>query len=187
MGGAQSTQGRAIPALFDATTNATPRIYVLSPNATHSNYFTGMGSEIDQTREAALLADPSLPEPLTTRTATNAAAARAYDLWNQGQIRFPQGGYGIGSGRNFCDRVGVVSVRSLDVNPQDGFTDSPPFMATDAFTLQPAIPEEVMVPLIKLYTIAFWKASLEHDRRYMGYLTPGYADRNDLQAIVEIE
>jgi hypothetical protein len=96
-------------------------------------------------------------------------------------------GFGTGSGRNFCDRVGVDSIRSLDTNPQDGFTDSPPFMATDAFTLQPAIPEEVMVPMIHLYTVAFWKAFLESDRRYMRYLTPGYANRNGLPAIVEIE
>ena len=146
-----------------------------------------MGSEIDQTREAALLANPSIPEPLTTRTATNAAAARAYDLWNQGEIVFPALGFGAGSGRNFCNRVGVISVRSLDTNPEDGFTDSPPFMATDAFTLQPAIPEEIMVPLIKNYTVAFWKKYLEGDGRYMRYLTPGYATRHGLQAVVEIE
>ena len=39
-----------------------------------------------------------------------------------------------------------------------------------------------MVPLIKLYTIAFWKKYLEGDGRYMRYLTPGYANRNDLEA-----
>lgn len=187
MGGNQNRNGLNVPTLFDATEDATPRIYVLNPNATHFNYLTSLGLEIQQTREAALIADPSLPEPLTTRTATNAAAARAYDLWNQGEILFPAVGFGGGGGRNICDRVGVNSIRSLDTNPQDGFTDSPPFMATDAFTLQPAIPEEVMVPLIKLYTIAFWKASLEHDRRYMPYLTPGYTERSELQAIVEIE
>ena len=70
---------------------------------------------------------------------------------------------------------------------EDGFTDSPPFMATDAFTLQPAIPEEIMVPLIKNYTIAFWKKFLEGDGRYMRYLTPGYANRNGLEAVVKIE
>ena len=146
-----------------------------------------MGSEINQTREAALWADPTLPEPLTVRTATNAAAARAYDLWNQGEILFPALGFGAGSGRNFCNRVGVNSVHSLDTDG-DGFTDSPPFMAggIDPYTLQPAIPEEIMVPLIKNYTIAFWKKYLEHDGRYMRYLAPGYANRNDL-AIVRIE
>jgi dienelactone hydrolase len=187
MGGTQSISSPLAPILFDATVDATPRIYVQSPNATHLNYQTGVGSQIDQTREAALLADPDMPEPLTVRTATNAAAARAYDLWNQGEILFPALGFGNGGGRNFCNRVGVNSVRSLDTNPQDGFTDSPPFMATDAFTLQPAIPEEVMVPLIKLYTIAFWKTFLADDHRYIGYLTPGYAQRNDLEAVVDIE
>src|SRR5262249_4152443 len=107
MGGLQSAAGLALPTLFEATALAKPRIYVLTPNATHRNYLTSLGPEIDQTREAALLLDPTLPEPLTTRTATNAAAARAYDLWN------PSLGPGDGSGRNFCDRVGVNSVRSL--------------------------------------------------------------------------
>ena len=94
-------------------------------------------------------------------------------------------GPGTGSGRNMCDRVGVNSVRSLDID-QDGFTDSPPFIATDAFVLQPAIRAEVMVPMIKLYTVAFWKSFLEGDERYERYLTPGYAKRNELKAVVFI-
>src|SRR5262249_25681426 len=72
MGGRQGIGGLRVPPLFEATALAMPRIYVLTPNATHLNYSTSMASEIDQTREAALLADPTLPEPLTTRTATNA-------------------------------------------------------------------------------------------------------------------
>src|SRR5215207_3384787 len=143
--------------------------------------------EIDQAREAALLADPTLPEPLTYRTATNAAAARAYDLWNMGEITFPTLGYGAGSGRNMCTRVGVTSVRSLDLSPQDGFTDSPPFMASDAYTVQPTIAAEIMVPLINHYTIAFWKRFLVGDGRYLSYLTPAYAKRRDFAAIVNIE
>jgi hypothetical protein len=182
MGGTQHRTGLAIPALFDATV-AAQRYYVLSPNATHFNYITGMGPETQQTREAALRADPTLPEPLTTLSATNAAAARAYELWNFGEILFPVLGHGTGSGRNFCTRVGVDSIRSFDAD-QDGFTDSPPFMASDNFTLQPAIPEEIMVPLIKLYTVAFWKSFLDGDRRYRSYLTPGYANRNNLEAMV---
>ena len=86
-----------------------------------------------------------------------------------------------------CTRVGVTSVRSLDTNPEDGFTDSPPFTASDAYTLQPAIPAETMVPLITHYTIAFWKKFLEGDGRYMSYLTPGYAKRAGLEAVVRIE
>jgi hypothetical protein len=62
-------------------------------------------------------------------------------LWNSGEIQFPASGFGRGGGRNFCNRVGINSVRSLDANPPDGFTDSPPFMASDIFTLKPAIPE----------------------------------------------
>jgi predicted dienelactone hydrolase len=186
MGGTQSRFGLAVPDLIEATVVAPQSIYVLTPNATHLSYLTSMASEIDQTREAALLADPTLPEPLTTRTATNAAAARAYDLWNQGAILFPALGLGAGSGRNFCDRVGVNSVRSLDQDG-DGFTDSPPLMVDDPLLLAPAIPEEVMSPMVKHYTVSFWKAFLEGDRRYMGYLTPGYAQRNELPALVTIE
>jgi hypothetical protein len=187
IGGLQNKFGLAVSDLFEATVNASPRIHVLIPNATHDSYQTDAGSEIDQTREAALLADPTLPEPLTTLTATNAAAARAYFLWNQGEILFPGLGPGAGSGRNYCDRVGVDSVHSLDLNG-DGFTDSPPLMLNDPLLPRgPAIREEVMVPLIKLYTVAFWKAFLQGERRYMSYLTPGYANRNDLEAFVTIE
>jgi hypothetical protein len=187
MGGLQHRNGIAIPNLFQSTVLAMPRIYVLTPNAAHFNYLTSMGSEIDQTREQALLDDPTLPEPLITRTATNAAAARAFDLWHQGEILFPVLGPGAGGGRNFCDRVGVNSILSLDADG-DGFTDSPPLMLDDPLLpLGPAIREEVMVPLIKLYTVSFWKAFLEGDRRYMAYLTPGYATRSELQAVVTIE
>ena len=184
MGGSQSHYGLAVPALFDATVQALPRIYVLNPSATHLSYVTGMCEEIDQTREAALVADPALPEPLTTRVATNPSAARAYDLWNMGQILFALLGPGAGSGRNFCDRVGVNSTRSLDASPQDGFTDSPPFLPTDAVTLNPVIPAEILAPQIKLHTVAFWKTFLEGDHRYMRYLTPGYARSQRLQAVI---
>jgi len=161
-----------------------PRIYVLNPSATHFSYVTGMCAESDQTREAALLADPTLPEPLTNRIATNPAAARAYDLWSMGQILFAIVGSGAGSGRNFCTRVGVNSIRSLDAIPRDGFTDSPPFMSIDVFTPNPVIPEETLVPQIKLHTIAFWKTFLQGDHRYMRYLTAGYARSHHLQAVV---
>src|SRR5262249_16166286 len=77
MGGAQSQGGFGVPDLFNATDLATPRIYVLTPSATHFNYLTGMGAEINQTREQAFLSNPYIPDPLTTRTASNAAAARA--------------------------------------------------------------------------------------------------------------
>jgi predicted dienelactone hydrolase len=184
MGGSQSHYGLAIPALFAQTVLAQPRIYVLNPSATHLSYVTGMCAEIDQTREAALVADPALPEPLTTRIATNPAAARAYDLWNMGQILFGLLGPGAGSGRNFCNRVGVDSIRSLDANPQDGFTDAPPFLPTDAVTLDPVIPAEILVPQIELHTVAFWKTFLEGDHRYMRYLTPGYARSHRLEAVV---
>jgi dienelactone hydrolase len=184
MSGSQSQFGLAIPALFAETVQAQPRIYVLNPSATHLSYWTGMCEEIDQTREAALVADPVLPEPLTTRIATNPTAARAFDLWNMAQILFALLGPGAGSGRNFCDRVGVDSTRSLDAMPQDGFTDSPPFLSTDAVTLNPVIPNEILVPQITLHTVAFWKTFLEGDHRYMRYLTPGYAQSHHLEALV---
>jgi dienelactone hydrolase len=184
MGGSQSQFGAAIPALFAETVQSQPRIYVLHPSATHLSYVTGMCEEIDQTREAALVADPVLPEPLTTRIATNPAAARAFDAWNMGQTLFALLGPGAGSGRNFCNRVGVDSIRSLDANPQDGFTDSPPFLPTDAVTPNPVIRDEILVPQIKLYTVAFWKTFLDGDHRYTRYLTPGYAQSHNLEAIV---
>jgi len=184
MGGLQSQFGLAVPDLFAATVGALPRLYVLNPSATHLSYVTGMCAEIDQTREAALASDPALPEPLTTRIATNPAAARAFDLWNMGQILFALLGPGAGSGRNFCARVGVDSIRSLDVIPHDGFTDSPPFLSTDLFTANPVIPDETLGPQIRLHTVAFWKTFLQGDRRYMRYLTAGYAQRHHLQAVV---
>jgi len=55
MGGLQGIGGLRIPPLFDATILAMPRIYVVSPNATHLSHVTGVGPEIDQTREQALL------------------------------------------------------------------------------------------------------------------------------------
>ncbi len=158
-----------------------------TPNAVHFNFNTKLCALIQETREAALTANPGLAEPLTTLTATNAAAAAAYGQWNMGEIQFPTLGYGVGGGRNICTRVGVVSIRSLDVSPVDGLTDSQPLMATDAFTLAPAVPGEIMVPLVKLYTIAFFKTFLEDDHRYMRFLTPGYANVNGLPTIVDIE
>ena len=101
-----------------------------------------------------------------------------------GQILFAILGSGAGSGRNFCTRVGVNSIRSLDAIPRDGFTDSPPFMSIDVFTPNPVIPEETLVPQIKLHTIAFWKTFLQGDHRYMRYLTAGYARSHHLQAVV---
>src|SRR5262249_9599529 len=56
MGGLQDRNGLGLPTLFGPTTLAMPRIYVLTPHATHFSYLTSMCSEIDQTREAALLA-----------------------------------------------------------------------------------------------------------------------------------
>ena len=123
---------------------------------------------------------------LTHPIAGNAAALNAYNNWRFGETQFPTFGPGFGSARNVCNRIGVDSVRSLDTNPEDGFTDQPPFMPSDAFTLAPAIPAELMVPVIKLYTVAFWKTFLEGDRRYMRYLTPGYTNVHTLPAEVTI-
>ena len=61
---------------------------------------------------------------------------------------------------------------------------SAPFLSTDAVTLNPVIPDEILVPQIKLHTVAFWKTFLEGDHRYMRYLTPGYARSHALQAVV---
>ena len=150
MGGTQSAISETIPSLFDTTVLATPRIYVTNPRAVHISYQTGICSRIDETREAALMANPAQPEPLDNLTtlpsglracspALSAAAAAACLAWNMGEITSPTSP-GFGGGRNFCTRVGVNSIASLDSNPADGFTDSPPFTATDAFTFKSRFP-----------------------------------------------
>jgi acetyl esterase/lipase len=184
MGGLQNRNGLAVPALFETTAASTARIYVQTPRAGHFSYNTGMPDEVDQAREQALLAFPNIPEPLTTLTPTNAAAARAYEIWNWHQILYPQLGPGVGGGRNLCDRVGINSVRPLDVN-FDGLTDSPPFMPIDPpYLVEPLIRAEEMIPMVKLYTVAFWKVRLAGDHRYQRYLAPGYAQSNNLEANV---
>ncbi len=132
-----------------------------------------------------------------------AAALRACNNWNMGETVFSlpgSGAFGFGGGRNVCNRVGVNSSRLLDTHPGDGFTDSflggdplkplyqpidPPFVSNESLE-EPVMPGEVQVPMIKLYTVAFFKKFLADDGRYMRYLTPGYANTQDLQAVVEI-
>lgn len=177
----------ALTALFASTVTATPRIQVLTPDAVHFNFNTGLCDLIDQTREQALLANPTLPEPLTTLTASNGPAAAAYMNWNMGQTQFPNNGAGFGGGRNVCHEVGVDSVRSLDVSPVDGETDSPPLLPVDPPYTPLAPPaQSVMGRLVTHYTIAFWKTFLEKDHRYMRYLTPGYANVNGFRTQVTI-
>jgi len=184
MGGLQSRTGREIPSLFGASTFATRRLYIQTPRAAHLSYVTSLQDEVDQAREQALLADPTMPEPLTTLTPTNAAAARAFMIWNWGQINFPMFGSGFGGGRNLCDRVGLNSIRPLDLDG-DGFTDSPPFLLDDPpYMPERPIPAEAMIPMVKLYTVAFWKTHLAGDHRYHRYLTPGYAQSHNLEATV---
>ena len=186
MGGTQFSSGLAVPEIFAATEASKPRVYVRIPDAVHMGFQTGMCGQIQEVREAALVADPGLAEPLTTLSPTNPAASTAYSQWNMGQTQFAISGAGFGGGRNICNRVGVNSVRSLD-SDNDGFTDSPPFLASDAFTFAPAVAGETMVSLVKLYTIAFFKTFLEGDQRYMRFLTPGYANVNGLPTIVSIK
>ena len=196
MTGTQSAISQTIPTLFDATVFATPRIHVTNPDAVHISYQTGICSRIDETREAALAANPAQPEPLTNLTtlpsglrvcnaALSPAAAAACLAWNMGEITSPTSP-GFGGGRNFCTRVGVNSIASLDRNPADGVTDSPPFTPTDAFTFQVPIPGDAMVATIKLYTVSFWKKFLALEGQYMRYLTPGYARVHRLPANVRI-
>jgi hypothetical protein len=61
---------------------------------------------------------------------------------------------------------------------------APPFVSTDAFTLQPVIPNGILVRQIKLHTVAFWKTFLEGDHRYRRYLTARYARTHHLRALV---
>jgi hypothetical protein len=196
MGGTQSAASQTIPTLFNATVFATPRMYVENPDAVHISYQTGICARIDETREAALVANPAQPEPLTNlitlpsglracNASLSPAAAAACLAWNMGEITSPTSP-GFGGGRNFCTQVGVNSKASLDTNPADGVTDSPPFMATDAFTFKTPLPGDVIVPTITLYTVSFWKKFLAGDGHYMPYLTPGYAHVHRLPAAVQV-
>jgi hypothetical protein len=141
---------------------------------------------------------PAGPPPLV-----GAAAIHACTFWNQGELMaFNLGfiqGFAFGGGRNICNRIGVDSDQSLDTHPEDEFTDAflggdpliPLFEGNDQFNsneLTPELPltEEVIVPMVKLYTVAFFKKYLEDDGRYMRYLTPGYANVHNLEAIVMI-
>ena len=199
-----------VPELFDTTVLATPRIHVVNPEALHISYETNVCPAIDELREAALLVDPLQPEPLTNmitnpvtglracNPAMGPAAFRACTFWNNGETAFPVNGPGFGGGRNFCNRVGADSIRSLDVNPIDGFTDDfvpgtdiRLFQGNDQWnsngsTSGTPLPGETLVPLVKLYTVAFFKKFLAGDGRYMRYLTPGYAKTRNLEAVVEI-
>jgi len=170
-----------------AATTAVRRIVVYDPGALHRSYDTGLCLQIDETREAALLANPTLPDPLTHLITGNAAAEAAYTGWNFAMLQYAALGSGVGGGRNFCNRVGVDSaVLPLDAD-DDGYTDSPPYLGIDPpYVLAEAPAAEVTTPLIKLYSVAFWKTFLAGDRRYMPYLTPGYASANRLHSIVTV-
>ncbi|HVJ82119.1 MAG TPA: hypothetical protein VNC50_13705 [Planctomycetia bacterium] len=173
MGGLMHAAGVAIPEWYAATTSAPDRIYVQIPDAAHFGFVTGILGELEQVREQALLANPSIPEPLTTPNSSNASAARAYELWNWVEFIPPATAPNFGSGRNLADRIGVRSVRSLD-RDGDGFTDSPPFRRVDPpYLPQAAIQWDAMIPLIQRYTVSFWKSRLAGDRRYERFLGPG--------------
>ena len=214
IGGTRISNGTVtIPEVFDATVLATPRIRVVIPEAIHFNFQTDLCQAIEETREAALLVN-DVVEPLTNMvtnanglrtcpTTTGAAANQACTFWNQGELVVPLLGaasFGFGGGRNICNRVGVSpsSRKPLDLDPVDGFTDPlvpgtdiPLFVGNDVFVAnesmtEPPPPAEIAVPLIKLYTVAFFEKFLAGDGRYMRYLTPGYANVHGLDATVEI-
>jgi hypothetical protein len=191
MGGSQFANAAFAPQLFAATTGAAPRLYVKNLGAVHVSHLTGLCGLIQDAREAALALDPTIPEPLTTLSASNLGARDAYGQWNAGELALPIAGLGFGGGRNICNHVGVSSNRPLDQD-SDGFTDSPPFYTgvspfVDPTTVGPAPIAEVTAPLVELYTVAFWKTFLQGDRRYMTYLSPGYAQAQGLPVIVDIE
>src|SRR5690606_31436310 len=124
----------------------------------------------------------------------------ACTFWNQGEnvvpLLPPNQAFAFGGGRNVCTRAGVDSSESLDVDPMDYLTDDfvpgtdiRLFEGNDRFNYagnnpeqDPApIPSEVMVPMVKLYTVAFFQKFLAGEGRYMSYLTPGYAKRHNLE------
>lgn len=228
MGGTRMENGTVIgPELFDTTVLATPRIYVTNPEAIHFNYQTDLCASIEETREAALETDDSLRDPVTdellqepltnmiphpsipnlnTCKVMGAAGHYACTFWNRGEtiapLLPPNQAFAFGGGRNICDRIGVDSSESLDVDPVDGLTDdfvpghpgTRLFEANDRFNYagqdpegDPApIPMEEMVPMVQIYTVAFFKKFLADDWRYAWYLTPLYARIHDLSAEIEI-
>jgi dienelactone hydrolase len=174
MNGNQMTDALAGPtgqqALLDRTVNASPRIHVFSDGAIHFGYVTNLCPTIDEARDQAL---PFVDqEPLETNITTNAAASYAYAQWHIGQTQI----IGFGGGRNVCTRVGIDSGLDDDL---DGLTDSPPFQpgGVDPKVLFPALPSEVLVPVITHYTVAFLKVYLEGDESYLPALAPGQAKR----------
>ncbi len=152
-----------------------------------------------------MIPNPANPNLRICNPAMGAAGNQACTFWNQGEVVVPllppTQAFGFGGGRNVCTRIGADSGESLDVDPVDGLTDDfvpgtdiRLFEANDRFNYagqnsdgDPSpIPSEEFVPMVKLYTVAFFKKFLAGDGRYMRFLTPGYADRNDLQATVTI-
>jgi len=186
-GGSQFVSGVLAPDLFAATTEARPRVYVHTPGALHVNNSTGLCDLIEAAREEALLGDPEIPEPLTTLLSGNPEAALAYNLWNTDSTLYLIG-VGFGGGRNVCDQVGLGPARSLDVAPEDGLTDSPPFMSpSPPYTLALAPSAQETGPSVIFYGVAFWQAFLADDARYRRYFAPGYAIAHDLPTVVHRE
>ena len=196
MGGTQSAASQPIPALFDATVLATPRIHVTNPHAVHISYQTEICPRIDETRETAWLANPSQPEPLTDlvllpsglracNPSLGTAAAAACLAWNMGEITSPTT-TGFRRRPQFL-REGRRQFRRLARHEPRRWVYGLSTVRSDR-CLYVTGPDsgEVMVSTIKHYTVAFWKKFLGGDGHFMRYLTPGYAHVHRLPAVVDI-
>lgn len=136
--------------------------------------------------------------------AMSAPAFQACTYWNQGELFINLVGRAFGGGRNLCDGIGTSpdSARSLDTHPEDGYTDD--FLGGDptialfepndvwgsdeSHTEEPPT-YEVMQPVIRNYTISFFKLLLANDLgdlAYARYLTKIYAHLHHLPAVVDV-
>jgi hypothetical protein len=221
MGGDQYSAGLALPGLFDAVVNAVPRIYVLTPRSLHFSYSVGMCDTVNAAREYALENDPTLRDPDTDeliieplthwdpatrlcKPGPSQAARNACGIWNMGRLSLPPicnladpATFNFGGARNFCDKTGVDSIESLDLD-SNGLTDAlDPVTGTTLFNIsdectmisppgESPVTGEEMVLLVTHYSVAFWKKFLDGDGRYMRYLTPGYANVHGLEVEVDI-
>ncbi|HKX12473.1 MAG TPA: hypothetical protein VJP40_04920, partial [bacterium] len=190
------TREASLPQQVEPLTNL---ITLMVPNTNNCviDPSTGLCRRVCNTGQLGLAGPPPLVGP---------AAFESCLFWNRGEnigpLLFPSNPFAFGGARNICNRVGVNSSQSLDDDPPpdgDGFTDAflggdpliPLFEGNDfwnsnASTVELPMLHEVSLPMIKLHTVAFFKKFLEGDGRYMRYLTPGYAETQNLQAVVEI-
>lgn len=155
--------------LISTTSQVSPRYLGHLIGMTHLGSLTQACEGVEATREKALsLQTPPLVEPLVNFS-PEPFSQNAFVLWNL-QLFSPLKGLS-----RICSTVGVDSpLLSTDLDPVDGIND---YFMLDT---PPDMQAEVSSRLLTLYTVAFWKVHLSGDLRYQPFLTPGYAESNEL-------